>query len=815
MSTSRFLLSLVAGLTLVPLAAAREEPTLEQRLTKLAESLESARERAHIPGMSIAIVKDDEVVWARGFGLADVDAERPADESTVYAIGSTTKAFTATLLGMLADEGKANWDDPVTQYLPYFDLQVQSADTNAECTIRDLLSHRHGFSRMSILWFGSTLSREEVLRTAAGAEPWDDFRENFHYCNVAYLAAGEAAGVASGSTWDEMMAKRIFVPLGMTASTVSTQEAQRDRRLALGYLWDKVDERVEHEEMIDLETIGPAGSVNSNVVDMAQWLRLQLGGGEVDGTRLISAERLRETWAPQIEIADGVSYGLGWMLREYEGRKVVEHGGNIDGFSAQIGLIPEENLGYVLLMNLSASPLQQASLSHVFDALLEEWPEEPQTLQGEEDGSTPTEAEAIDFGDFQGIYVANFAQFRDEEFEVLVNDDRMALDVPGQLTFDLNAPNGEGKWTFAMSDEIAVSFQRDDLGAVVGLTMHQSGFDFEVPRKGVEIVPEVPATELEKYVGTYVREIGGKRVKLSIVQGRLTMEDKGNWLAFTTPDAEGYAPLRARADQGATFHVDAEGNVESFMYHGTSGDRLFNRLAAKPEGELPTLDEIHALRKTDARIAALKAAGGTRVTGRVWVAQAGVQGTLVNYAKGSDRYASHMDFGKFGRVDLVARGEEAWRFTSMRGFDVLKGDELAQALLDHPGAVEGDWNDHFDSIEVVRNDTVEVGEGEAMSERPVHVVRLKKGKLPSRTYWIDAEHGDLLRVKQVVVEGPVKIPVTINQFDFKELGGIRYASRVEISNPETGRMVMTLDPIQTGLELGDEAFTLTDPDAKK
>ena len=166
MSTSRFLLSLAASLALATFASASDAPTLEQRLQKLAESLEAARENAHIPGMSIAIVKDDKVVWARGFGLADVAAEKPADEDTIYAIGSTTKAFTATLVGMLVDEGTASWDDPVTKYLPYFDLQVRSDYQDAECTLRDLLCHRHGFARMPILWLGDEVSRE---RSSLGA----------------------------------------------------------------------------------------------------------------------------------------------------------------------------------------------------------------------------------------------------------------------------------------------------------------------------------------------------------------------------------------------------------------------------------------------------------------------------------------------------------------------------------------------------------------------------------------------------------------------------------------------------------------------
>jgi len=454
MFTPRTLLSLITSLGLTSLAGAADEPTLQQRLEKLAETLEAARVEANVPGMSIAIVKDDEIVWARGFGLADIEGEVPADENTIYAIGSTTNAFTATLVGMLVDEGGLTWDDPVTDYLPYFDLQVRSDDESAECTLRDLLSHRHGFSRMGLLWFNSALTREEILRTAAGAEPWDDFREAFHYCNVTYLAAGEAAGVAAGSSWDELMVERVFEPLEMGSSTLTVRAAREDARLALGYEWDEVDEAHEHLPMIELETIGPAGSVNSNVLDMAQWLRLQLGRGTVDDMQLISAETLDETWRPQIPIGNGMSYGLGWMLLEHDGRQGVEHGGNIDGFSAQVGLMPEENLGYVLLMNLDAAPLQRPSLAAVFDALLDEWPDE-QTIA--EAGA----AAELDLAEYAGTYIGNFATFRDAEFEVRVKGETLTLDVPDQQVFELLRPDAEGKWSFALTNTIQVSFERD------------------------------------------------------------------------------------------------------------------------------------------------------------------------------------------------------------------------------------------------------------------------------------------------------------------------------------------------------------------
>jgi len=798
MAKTQLLLLLTASFVFASAASAGIQPTLEQRLEKLAATLETARIDAHIPGMSIRSSRT-----MKSSGLADVASQTPADENTIYAVGSTTKAFTATLVGIQVDEGNASWDDPVTEFLPYFDLQVRSETEDAECTLRDLLSHRHGFTRMGILLIGGKASREEVLRTAAGAEPLSDFGKAYHYSNISYLAAGEAAGVAAGSSWDDLMKDRIFKPLKMTSSTLTVPEAQEDPRLAIGYQWVSDLEQLEHIELYDLGIIAPAGAVNSNVMDMAQWIRLQLGRGEIGGRRLVSAERILDTWEPQIEMAPGRSYGLGWMLREHGGRKVVEHGGATFGFSAQVGLMPEENLGFVLLMNLNNSPLREPSLELVFDALLDEWPSE----RADENpaGGDIADAEAIDLDEYIGTYIANFSRFRDAEFEIQINENHLVLDMAGRNKTGLEHPDAEGIWNSTVSDQLAVSFDRDDQGSVIGLRIHNSGFQFEVPRKGIEIKAEVPAETLEKYVGAYIRAQGGKRVQISIERGHLAMDNRGMMLLFNTPDAEGHASLRARDHQGATFKLDAEGIAESFIFHGNAGDRLFTRLADSTQSVLPTLEELLALRHTDERVAAMNAAGGTKISGKVWVRQAGLHGTVTIYTQGSDRYANHMEFGIFGRISEGVHDKKAWAYTALRGLRVLEGDELTQAILEHPGAVEGDWGDYFDSAEVIGSDTV--------NGRPAHIVRLKKGDLPSRTYRIDAEHGDVVRVNQISIEawGPVSITATYS--DFQEVDGIRRPMRVEILIQSSGTTVFTFEQYEPGLELGDEVFILQDPDA--
>jgi len=788
-----FLLAVVAS---TPSARSAQGDTLEARLAELAETLELARQEAHVPGMSLAVVKDDEIVFARGFGFADVEAEREATEHTVYAAGSTTKAFTATLVGMLVDDGKLDWDDPVTDYLPYFDLQVQSEDANAACTLRDLLSHRHGFSRMSALWLSPEVTREEILRTAAGAEPWDGFREGFHYCNVTYLAAGVAAGVAAGKSWDELMVERLLEPLEMTSSTLSISEAGDE--LAVGYTWEETGGRHERERLVSLNGIGPAGSLNANVLDMAQWVRLQLAKGRRGDEQLISEESLLETWSPQISMGGSSSYGLGWMLHERDGRSIVEHGGNIGGFSAQVGMVPEENLGFVLLMNLSAAPLQQSSLGLVFDALLSE---------RAPDAAVAVEAGAVDTDEYLGVYVANFATFRDEEFEVRATESGLALDIPSQRTFDLKNPDEEGRWGFVLTDEIAISFERTSADGVTGLTIHQNGFDFLVPRRGFAVESEVPVEELEKYVGEYTHE-GGKTVGVELVQGGLAFLDGAKLLPLQAPDATGHARMRARADLGATFRLDAEGRVESLDWHNADNPtKLFVRQAPAATRDLPSVEDIFRLRKQAERTAALTAMGGTKITGQVWVPQAGLRGTATTLTRGVDAHALHIDFGKFGRIDLVVRGSEGWSYNSMMGVEELTGHELTQAQLEHPVSIDGDWNTYYDEVEVVRNDT--------LGDRPVHVVRLAKGDFPARMCWIDAENGDLLRIQQMLVEGSIRIPVTLDFSEFEEFDGIRRAMRVVSENQATGRTVLTFEEFETGLELEDELFQPVEPAASK
>ncbi|HXF95322.1 MAG TPA: serine hydrolase [Gemmatimonadales bacterium] len=312
-----------------------------------------------VPGLAVAVVKDDAVVYARGFGVRRLGDTARVTDRTLFAVGSTTKAFTAAALAMLVDSGLVRWDDPVARYLPGFELQ--DPYVTRELRVRDLLTHRSGLPRGDAIWWGTGHGRDEVLRRVRHLEPATSFRSAYGYQNIMFLAAGQIIPAVTGQSWDQFVRRRIFEPLGMAATNTSVTALDSGGDVATPH--SPVYGRMQPVAWRDLDNIGPAGSINSSVRDMAQWLRLQLAGGVYGGRRLISAAAMNEMHAAQTVIpVDTLSerlwpsthfraYGLGWALQDYRGRKLVGHGGAIDGMRAQVTLVPEERLGVVALAN--------------------------------------------------------------------------------------------------------------------------------------------------------------------------------------------------------------------------------------------------------------------------------------------------------------------------------------------------------------------------------------------------------------------------------------------------------------------------------
>jgi CubicO group peptidase (beta-lactamase class C family) len=330
--------------------------------TKAVDRLMTETLRAwQIPGASIAVVKDDRVVFLKGYGTKELGGTEAVTPDTLFQIASTSKAFTSTALAMAASDRKLAFDDPVRKHLPYFRLSDMCADQGV--TLRDLVTHRTGLSRHDELWDDTALTREDVVRSFAHIALSKPFRTTYQYQNVMFIAAGEAVAHASGMSWDDFVRTRIFQPLKM-ARTVTSDADWNAADHATGYRYDWKTGRITPRRPSDTATIGPGGAIKSNARDMANWLRFQLAGGSFEGKSLVEPELLAETKTPHTVIrVEGttrelnpetqlMAYAMGWNVSDYRGELMVAHAGALNGFRTHAVLLPEQKAGFVVMMNL-------------------------------------------------------------------------------------------------------------------------------------------------------------------------------------------------------------------------------------------------------------------------------------------------------------------------------------------------------------------------------------------------------------------------------------------------------------------------------
>ena len=327
-----------------------------------------------VPGLAISIVKDGKIIFAEGFGLRDVEKNLKVTPHTLFAIGSCSKAFTAAAMGMMVDEGKVEWDKPVRTYLPTFKLY--DAVASERMTPRDLLTHRSGLPRHDLAWYGSPAGRKELFDRLQYLEPNKDFRAAWQYQNLMFMTAGYLVGEVAGTTWEAFIQERLFAPLEMKESNVSIAESQKAADFALPY--QEKEDKVVEIPFRNIDTIGPAGSINSNVLDMANWVLLNLGKGKFKDKPIISEAALGEIHTPQSVMPSSIqydeilynSYGMGWAIVPYRGHLLVEHGGGIDGFIAMVAFLPRDNMGAVILSNSGSTPLPSILVYNIIDRVL-------------------------------------------------------------------------------------------------------------------------------------------------------------------------------------------------------------------------------------------------------------------------------------------------------------------------------------------------------------------------------------------------------------------------------------------------------------
>jgi len=370
--------SLQAQAPAPPAPAKKPDPRLKDKLAKLRLFMNAEMKRWEVPGMAVGIFKDGQIILAEGFGYRNAEKKLPVTPDTIFAIGSSSKAFTTMDLGILVDEGKVDWDKPVRTYLPEFKLKDEIA--TERMTVRDLVCHRSGLPRHDMLWYGSALSRKDIVDRLRYLDFSADIRETFQYNNLMFLTAGYLIGKVTDSSWEEVTRQRVFKPLGMTNSNFSVADSQKTADYSLPYT--RKDNAVIEIPFRTIDTVGPAGSINSSVHDMLKWVRFHLDKGKVGTTQVISEAGQKEMYTPAMAIRSPMlsvqpdsqsemSYGLGWFIETYRGHRIVHHGGAIDGFFYLNGFLPGDGLGVVIFSNLSGSPLVQISMGYILDMMLD------------------------------------------------------------------------------------------------------------------------------------------------------------------------------------------------------------------------------------------------------------------------------------------------------------------------------------------------------------------------------------------------------------------------------------------------------------
>lgn len=369
--------SFLLGVSFLVLLSTTPLPAQPPPLEEFDAYVQKAVRDWEVPGLAISVVKDGDIVFAKGYGVRTKGKSVPVDIHTLFAIGSTTKAMTAAGIGMLVDEGKLHWDDPVTKHLPSF--QLYDPYVTREVTVRDLLTHRAGLGNADFLWYEQANSTREILRRLLYLKPQTSMRSQFIYQNIMYVAAGEVIAAVSGMSWADFIQTRILTPLGMTETTPTAATLAQQPNVASPH--SKIEGTVRVIKNASVDSIAAAGAIWSSVNDMSRWVLFLLNGGQTEeGQPLLSEPTLNELFTPQTIVGSGafyptaklthphwMTYGLGWFQADYQGRAVDFHTGSIDGMVAIIGLIRDENLGVYVLANLDHAEVRHSLMYRVFD----------------------------------------------------------------------------------------------------------------------------------------------------------------------------------------------------------------------------------------------------------------------------------------------------------------------------------------------------------------------------------------------------------------------------------------------------------------
>lgn len=365
-------------LCFVLLVSASYAQSVDKRLQKLDKELNEILTTWNAPGFAVAVVEKNRIVYAKGFGYRDYENKIPADANTLFAIGSCTKAFTSSLLGILRGANKVDFDESPRTYIPY--LQFYNDEMNNEIIVKDLMTHRTGLPRHDFSWYLSNSKyKDSLLMRVKYMEPFAAVREKWYYNNFMFLAQGVITEKVTGKSWEENIQEQFFKPLGMTRSNLDYKGLTETPNTALGY--QTVANNIQKMDYFDISGMAPAGSINSSANEMANWVITWINGGKFNGKEIIPSAYVNEAMSSQMVITGALpeketpdlfmaNYGYGWFMSSYKGHYLVQHGGNIDGFSANTAFFPSDSLGIVVLTNQNGSAIPTIARNIIADKML-------------------------------------------------------------------------------------------------------------------------------------------------------------------------------------------------------------------------------------------------------------------------------------------------------------------------------------------------------------------------------------------------------------------------------------------------------------
>jgi CubicO group peptidase (beta-lactamase class C family) len=552
-------------------------------------------------GFAVAVVKKDKVIYAKGFGYKDWEAKAPVTEQTQFAIGSCTKAFTASLIGMLNKEGSVDIDKPVRNYIPA--LNFYNNEMNNNVTLRDMMCHRTGVSRYDYSWyFFPSRSKDTLMQRMKYMEPSEPLRSKWQYNNFMFMLQGLVVEKLTAKSWEDNIKEKIFVPLGMNNSNTTLTQWMQAKDLAVGY--NLIHDSVIHKsDYFDISGMAPAGSINSSVSDMAKWLTLWINGGKYQGKEIIPAQYVTEAMSSQMVMAGALpstdradmylsNYGFGWMLSSYRGHYRVEHGGNIDGFSASTCFFPSDSIGIVVLCNQNGSQVPAMVRNLISDRLLgltyRDWQTQfygsdtaakakakvvmKTVVSDQKTGTTPSHS----LKEYIGLYTAPGK----EKFELALQHDSLFMLVPNQKLYlrhyhydvfnlwdkddliDNDTTNNKG---------IKILFRMDESGNIASASMPLEGAEKPIVFTKGAIPKPLLKDSLLKYEGDYT--LAGTIVKVYI---------KGeNTLYVFVPDQPEYELVATDMDKfnlkilpaySVLFTKNAKGEISELTFIQPNGN---------------------------------------------------------------------------------------------------------------------------------------------------------------------------------------------------------------------------------------------------